>query len=37
MPDGDKIDVKGISSKDQGKIIDAWVSRQMQKMNVKNE
>jgi hypothetical protein len=35
--DGDKIDVKGISGKDQGKIIDAWVMRQMQKMNVKNE
>jgi hypothetical protein len=37
MPDGDKIDVKGISGKDQGKIIDAWVTRQMQKMNAKNE
>jgi hypothetical protein len=31
-PDGDKIDVKGISGKDQQKIIDAWVMRQMQKM-----
>jgi hypothetical protein len=30
--DGDKIDVKGISSKDQRKIIDAWIMRQMQKM-----
>jgi hypothetical protein len=31
-PDGDKIDVKGISAKDQQKIIDAWVMRQTQKM-----
>jgi Effector Associated Constant Component 1 len=36
MPDGEKIDVKGISAKDQGKIIDAWIMRQMQKMNAKN-
>lgn len=35
--DGEKIDVKGISGKDQGKIIDTWVMRQMQKMNIKNE
>jgi hypothetical protein len=35
--DGEKIDVKGISAKDQQKIIDAWVLHQMQKMNVKNE
>jgi hypothetical protein len=32
----DKIDVKGISGKDQQKIIDAWIMRQMQKMSVKN-
>ena len=32
-----KIDVKGISAKDQQKIIDAWIMRQMQKMSVKNE
>jgi hypothetical protein len=32
MPDGERIDVKGISGRDQGKIIDAWVMRQMQKM-----
>jgi hypothetical protein len=31
-PDGDKIDVKGVSAKDQQKIIDAWVMSQMQKM-----
>ena len=37
MDDGEKIDVKGISAKDQQKIIDAWVMRQMQKMSVKNE
>jgi hypothetical protein len=37
MADGEKIDVKGISGKDQQRIIDAWVMRQMQKMNVKNE
>jgi hypothetical protein len=37
MPDGEKIDVKGISGKDQGKMIDAWVKRQMQRMNVKSE
>src|SRR5215212_7342080 len=29
--DGDKIDVKGVSAKDQQKIIDAWVMRQTQK------
>jgi hypothetical protein len=32
MGDGEKIEVKGISGKDQQKIIDAWVMRQMQKM-----
>lgn len=32
MADGERIDVKGISGKDQQKIIDAWVMRQMQKM-----
>ena len=37
MVDGDKIDVKGISAKDQQKIIDAWIIRQMQKMSVRNE
>jgi hypothetical protein len=37
MTDGERIDVKGISGKDQQKIIDAWVMRQMQKMNVNNE
>ena len=37
MADGEKIDVKGISGKDQQRIIDAWVMRQMQKMSVKNE
>lgn len=31
-PDGSKIDVKGISAKDQQKMIDAWVMLQMQKM-----
>jgi hypothetical protein len=36
-PDGSKIDVKGISGKDQQKMIDAWVMFQMQKMNMKNE
>lgn len=36
-PDGDRIDVKGISAGDQQKIIDAWVMRQMRKMNEKNE
>ena len=36
-PDGSKIDVKGVSGKDQGKALDAWVMLQMQKMNVKNE
>lgn len=30
--DGDKIDVKGISAKDQQKMIDAWIMRQTQKM-----
>jgi hypothetical protein len=35
--DGDKIDVKGLSAKDQQKIIDAWVMRQMQKMSGENE
>lgn len=34
--DGDKIDVKGASGKDQQKIIDAWVMRQMQKMSATN-
>jgi hypothetical protein len=34
--EGDKIDVKGISGKDQQKIIDAWIMRQVQKMSVKN-
>jgi hypothetical protein len=37
MADGEKIDVKGISAKDQQKIIEAWVMRQTQKMNTKNE
>ncbi len=37
MADGDKIDVKGISSKDQQRIIDAWVMRQMQKMMSERE
>jgi hypothetical protein len=37
MADGEKIDVKGISAKDQQKIIDAWVMRQMQKMSAKIE
>ena len=31
-PDGSKIDVKGVSAKDQQKMIDAWVMLQMQKM-----
>jgi hypothetical protein len=35
--DGDKIDVKGLSAKDQQKIIDAWVMRQMQKMGAADE
>jgi hypothetical protein len=37
MADGDRIDVKGLSGKDQREMINAWVIRQMQKMNVKNE
>jgi hypothetical protein len=37
MADGERIDVKGISAKDQQRIIDAWVMRQMQKMSAKNE
>jgi len=37
MADGEKIDVKGLSAKDQQRIIDAWVIRQMQKMGAKNE
>lgn len=37
MADGEKIDVKGISGRDQQKIIDAWVMRQTEKMSVKNE
>ncbi len=36
-PDGSKIDVKGISAKDQQKMIETWIMVQMQKMNVKNE
>lgn len=36
-PDGSKIDVKGISAKDQQKMIDTWVMLQMQKMSVKDE
>jgi hypothetical protein len=36
-PDGSKIDVKGISAKDQQKMIDTWVMLQIQKMNMKNE
>ncbi len=32
MADGQKRDVKGISSRDQQKIIDAWVMHQIQKM-----
>jgi hypothetical protein len=35
--DGQKIELKGVSGKDQGKVIDAWVTSQKQKMNVKNE
>jgi hypothetical protein len=37
MADGEKIDVKWLSAKDQQRIIDAWVIRQMQKMGAKNE
>lgn len=33
-PDGSKIDVKGVSAKDQQRMIDAWVMLQMQKMSV---
>jgi hypothetical protein len=36
-PDGSKIDVKGISAKDQQRMIDAWIMLQTQKMSVKNE
>jgi hypothetical protein len=36
-PDGSKIDVKGISGKDQQKMIDAWIMIQMQKMSMKSE
>jgi hypothetical protein len=32
MPDGEKIDVKGISAKDQPEMIDMRTMRQMQKM-----
>ena len=34
--DGEKIAVKGISSRDQQRIIDAWIMRQMQKMSMSN-
>ena len=37
-PDGSKIDVKGVSAKDQQKMIDTWIMLQMQKMmGAKNE
>jgi hypothetical protein len=36
-PDGSKIDLKGVSAKDQQKLVDTWVMLQIQKMNVKNE